>query len=102
VSQIENDQRRLAETADKNTEAFSDALKMSEAMTFVLQRVLNEMLAGKIVHQHEGGIDFNSYLREYWLCMVMADFAVWCGKLAGHDKPLIETATQEDVHEFGG
>jgi hypothetical protein len=103
VSQIENTQYRLAEAADQNAQAFSDSLKMAEAMGIVLQRVLNEIVFERNPrHMTDGRIDFAAYMREYWLCMLMADFAAWCGKISGCNEPLIETATPADVHEFGG
>jgi hypothetical protein len=105
ITEIELAQNRLADAADQNAQTFSDALKMSEAMSIVLQRVMNDMSSPAGIasmHRHAGGIDFNMYMREYWLCMLMADFATWCGKIATHDKPLIETVSAADVHEFGG
>lgn len=118
VSQTESELQRLGNAFDQNSEVFSEGLKMLEVMGLVMQRVMNDVLAGTVrcfgdtyldapntVPVRAPGpmqIDFNSYLREYWLCMLMADFATWCGTIATHDKPLIETASPADVHVFGG
>ena len=102
VSLVEQEQERLGKVLDSNSEAFSDSLKMLEAMTLVLQRVMNEMLAGDLAYVREdGSIDFKMYLRDYWLCMLMADFAAWCRTLQPEEK-LIVAATENDVHVFGG
>jgi alkylation response protein AidB-like acyl-CoA dehydrogenase len=115
---MEQNLQRLANVSDRNTHAFSESLRMTEAMNIVLQRVLNEVLSGRVrcfgdvPPETEVGlptrttsnpqIDFTSYLREYWLCMLMADFAVWAKSIHKPDAPLIETASKDDVIEFGG
>lgn len=115
---VEQNLQRLANVSDTNTHAFSESLRMTEAMNIVLQRVMNDVLNGTVrcfgdkPLSETGGdrpvrvgspsqIDFNSYLREYWLCMLMADFAVWCKRI---HKPevLVEAPTKDEVIEFGG
>lgn len=117
VSQNESELLRLGNAFDQNSGVFSEGLKMLEVMGLIMQRVMNDMANGTVrCFGDEPSvlgavpvrttsplqIDFNSYLREYWLCMLLADFARWCGTIATHDKPLIETVSQADVHEFGG
>ena len=116
ISVLEASLRRLGEVADANARAFSDSLKMSESLSLVMQRVMNDVANGTVrcfgdEESEAGGvprrtitplrIDFNSYMREYWLCMLMADFATW---LKSIHKPaaVIQTASKEDVIEFGG
>lgn len=121
MAQAENRLERLANVFDANTSAFSDGMKVLESMNFVFQRVLNDMQNGTVrcvgdKPLEEGQdpmltqpvrvgvplhINFQSYVQEYWTCMLMADFAVWCKSI---HKPtvLIEAPSKDDVIEFGG
>ncbi len=118
VGQSESALQRLGDAFDQNSEVFSESIKMLEVMGVVMQRCMNDMLnqtvrcfgdklsgAPNEVPLRSSAypqIDFNSYLREYWLCMLMADFARWCGTIATHDEPLIASVSKTDVIEFGG
>lgn len=84
-------------------------------MTIIMHRVMNDMvngtvrLLGALPERHEGErsvspgskIDFQSYIQEYQLCMLMAGFAAWCGTLQPPQETIVKP-TAEDVHVFGG
>jgi hypothetical protein len=103
VSSVESELKRLADVTDANTEAFSDSLRVLESMGFVMQRVMNDVLAGQ-VRRVEGTsqIDFQSYLVEFWTCQVFAEFAGWLASLQKPEENKIVTPTQNDVVVFGG
>lgn len=118
MSVVENDQARLADVVDKNSETFSDSLKLLESMGFVMQRVMNDMLSGRVRcvgdTYHEGTdvpvrqqgvtpqIDFHSYLVEFWACQVFAEFVAWLASRQKPEENKIVTPTQNDVVVFGG
>ena len=100
LSGVERDLHRLAEVSDQNTHVFSDSLRMLESMGIVMQRVMNDVAAGTVRRVDER-IDFQSYIQEYQLCLVMAGFAQWCGTLQPQEETIIKATTQ-DVVVFGG
>ncbi len=107
---------RLGQVADQNTSMFSESLKMLEVISVVQQRVTNDTLNGVVrcfgdVTAESGvpiraatpaSIDFASYMREYWLCMLMTDFAVWSSSLQKKTEPVLHEASAAHVIEFGG
>lgn len=117
---LENHLELLGKAFDKNTEIFSESFKMTEAMSIVLQKVMMDIVHERVVFSESfyttegyGGhpvnfqaIDFHSYLREYWLCMVMADFAQWCKRIGteAQEPAILIPATKEsmDTIVFGG
>lgn len=81
-----------------------------EAMQCVLQRVLQLHMAWSPepdtpVRDEERNVDFRYYLREYWLCMLMADFASWLGSLQKPEVPvpsILVASTDGAPIIFGG
>lgn len=102
LSGVELAQRQLANISDQNARVFSDSLQILEVMGFVMQRVMNDMVATTVRLNDVGGIDFQSYLHEYQLCMLMASFCGWLGSLQKPEEEKIIKATADDVHVFGG
>lgn len=112
VAQLEAQVLRLGEAFDQNTQVFSEAFKMNEAITASLQRVSMEIATRSPlshVADDAGSPDWRAYLRDYWLCMLMADFADWLKSLASHrveEKSTLIHAPDDDgvveTHVFGG
>lgn len=106
LSHVEAEQERLGKAFDQNSEVFTDSFRMLEGMTAVMQRVLFEITTqGKPTIRHpDESPDFMGYLREYWLCMTLADFAAWANRLQPPEEvvPLVAQATQNDPIIFGG
>lgn len=112
LSQLEAKVDRLGDAFDQNTEVFSESLKMTEAMHCVLQRALNDQAAhGEYTYANCGMPDWQEYMRYFWLCQLMADFAHWLSGLQVQSNmepgTLITAPTAGDdrvveTHVFGG
>lgn len=112
LAQVEAQVARLGDAFDQNTDVFSESFKMNEGITSSMQKVVAEMARGEKLTWAlaDGTPDWREYLRCYWLCMLMADFASWLGSLqeqavVAEASSLVATPDDEPVvetHIFGG
>lgn len=108
VSRLENQLSFLSEAVDQNTQVFTDSLRITEAMDNVFQRVFNDWFGNgefAFKNQYTNGPDWGEYVRHYWLCMLMADFADWLNSLAKEEKAgpgAIFLPSHTDTIIFGG
>lgn len=108
VARLEIQLSQLSDAFDQNSSVFVDSLRMTEAMDNVFQRVMNDFFSnGEFTHknQYMNGPHWAEYVREYWLCMLMADFAAWLKSLAPERESMIITHADVgsiDTVIFGG
>lgn len=82
VAQLEVRLEAYGKAFDQNTQVFSDSLKMAESMQMVFQRVMNDYVQhGSFTFEKYGLPDWHEYMRYYWLCELVADFARWLAGL---------------------
>lgn len=95
---------RLAQALELNTRLFTDAFQMADAQIHVMQRALNDQILNKALVKEDGGIDFPTYLMEYWTCLGFAEFVEQLKQFA-QKRELSEgtrAPSEEGVHIFGG
>lgn len=99
---------------DRNTAAFMESFNLLEAQVAVIQRAMNDLLHGRVRVYDDAfnscedgtvyrGIDFRSYLIEYYICQSFAAFAHALRMSSPIEAKLYEASSVEDeVIEFGG
>jgi len=110
VSQLEVMVKNLGEAFDQNSQVFSESLRITEAMDNVFQRVFNDWFGNgefAFKNPYTNGPDWAEYVRQYWLCMLMADFADWLKSLAkeeeaGPGRILLPSHDDVETIIFGG
>jgi hypothetical protein len=110
VSQLEAMVENLSEAFDQNSRVFSESLRITEAMDNVFQRVFNDYFSNgefAFKNRYTSGPDWGEYVRQYWLCMLMADFADWLKSLAKEEKAspgkiLLPSHDDTETIIFGG
>jgi hypothetical protein len=104
---IEADVARLGEAFNHNAQLFGHSLTVAEMRLRVLERAMHDMLRGVTKVKTVDGllqVDFEAYVNEFALCMVMTEFAVWCKQLMDNAAPPVTLSSNsyENVLEFGG
>ena len=108
LRRLEADLEQLGSAFNHNAKLYSHALTIAEMRLRVLERAMNDMLAGKGYVIDDDGvkrIDFDAYNNELAFCMIMAEFAAWCKRLmdANAPEPLIyQPGYNDDTTVFGG
>jgi hypothetical protein len=112
LSHLEAKVALLGSAFDQNADAYDYSFKMVEAMQHVLQRVFNDWVQnGEFTYVKYELPDWHEYMKYYWLCRTMADFASWLSGLGGQvaieQSTLVAGPTVADErivesHIFGG
>lgn len=111
---LEADLTNLGEAFNKNSEVFSHSLMVIEMRMRVVERTQHDMIRGTLRTIEVDGlkyIDFQSYVAEFGLCMLVSELATWLhglhmahnGKESGQIlTPQAYAQDQENVTIFGG
>ncbi len=103
VAALETNFGNLFKAVEHNTKVFFDAIQAHDVMSQVLQRVLHDMRRGSVAHGTSDGIDFQSYIAEFYAVMGFAQFLGAYKKMqerAVTDRP--EEDENTNVVVFGG
>jgi hypothetical protein len=111
---------QMEDAFNRNTQIFSDGIKVLEIQNAVLRRIINDVVVGEVhgsdgvtaqlvktIKYEEGGIsvevvDFNAYLKEHLEHLAAAEAKAVTEKANGHTATVLASPDDDSPIIFGG